>query len=239
MKIAGIDNVSSKDLTQIDEGSDFAAVIRQLVTTAKPRRIIETGTYLGEGTTRAIAGALSEVGDRDVAFFSIEVNRASLQQAAMNLHARGLLDWVRLLNGLSLPRECLPSQQTIQSALVDNPEFPDIFVDHREAQRAELYYAETNFLEVEDNLLVRVLEVFDYRPDFVLLDSGGHIGTAEFDFLIPKLRAPCFIALDDIYHVKHHRNFRLMQGDSRFSILVESKEKFGFCLAHFTPSAKA
>jgi len=133
----------------------------------------------------------------------------------------------------------LPSQQTIQSALVDNPEFPDIFVDHREAQRAELYYAETNFLEVEDNLLVRVLEVFDYRPDFVLLDSGGHIGTAEFDFLIPKLRAPCFIALDDIYHVKHHRNFRLMQGDSRFSILVASKEKFGFCLAHFTPSAKA
>lgn len=238
MKIAGIDNVSEKDLTQIDEGSEFAAVIRQLVVAAKPRRIIETGTYLGEGTTRAIASALCEVGNRDVAFFSIEVNRSNLQQAATNLQSRGLLEWVRLLNGLSLPRECLPSLQEIQSTLVDKPQFNDIFVDHRETQRAELYYAETNFGEVEDNLLGRVLEVFNYCPDFVLLDSGGHIGTAEFDFLIPKLKAPCFIALDDIYHVKHHRNFLLMQSDARFNILVSSKEKFGFCLAHFVPHSE-
>jgi hypothetical protein len=238
MKIAGIDNVSSKDLTQIDEGSQFAAVIQHLVLTAKPRRIIETGTYLGEGTTRAIASALNEVGNRDAAFFSIEVNRSNLQRAALNLHSRGLLEWVRLLNGLSLPRESLPSQEQIQSTLVDNPEFPDIFVDHREAQRAELYYAETNFAEVEDNLLGRVLELFNSCPDFVLLDSGGHIGTAEFEFLIPKLRAPCFIALDDIYHVKHHRNFRSMQSDTRFNILTASKEKFGFCLAHFTPRSE-
>jgi hypothetical protein len=239
MKIAGIDNISHKDLTQIDSGSEFASVIRELIITTKPTRIIETGTYLGEGTTRAIADALREVGNRHAIFLSIEVNRANIHRAAENLHRAGLLDWVRLAHGLSLPRGHLPSLQAIQTTLVDKPEFTDVFVDHREAERAKLYFAETDFGDVADNLLERALEVFNFCPEFVLLDSGGHVGTEEFNYLIPRLRAPCYIALDDIYHVKHHRNFRTMQEDPRFNIIVSSKEKFGFCLAQFDPLQSA
>ncbi len=239
MKIAGIDNVSGKDLTQIDGESDFARAIRELITSIRPTKIIETGTYLGQGTTRAIASALKETGNTEATFFSIEINPNNLNQAAMFLNKEGLLERVRLLQGLSLQRRLLPNESDIHRNLVENPEFADIYVDHKENERAKLYHAETNFQGGDEDLLKKTLDVFQGKPDFVLLDSGGHIGGIEFDYLLSNLKGPCYIALDDIYHVKHHRSFKRMQQDSRFKILRSSKEKFGFCLAHFDPQAGA
>ncbi|GAH97755.1 unnamed protein product, partial [marine sediment metagenome] len=50
-----------------------------------------------------------------------------------------------------------------------------------------------------------------------------------------NLQGECHIALDDIYHVKHHRSFKQIQEDDRFELIVHSEEKFGFCIAKFTP----
>ena len=79
------------------------------------------------------------------------------------------------------------------------------------------------------------MKEFDHRPDFVLLDSGGHMGYVEFRYALPLIHGPCYIALDDIYHVKHHRSFRELQNDPRFELVAVSEEKFGFCVARFTP----
>jgi len=58
IKIAGQDNDSGKDLTQIDKHSQFAEAIGKLLGEIRPQRVIETGTYLGLGTTKVIAETL-------------------------------------------------------------------------------------------------------------------------------------------------------------------------------------
>ena len=121
--------------------------------------------------------------------------------------------------------------------LVLGRRFVLLFVDHDESDRAARYYAETDFPGIPDDLLGQCLREFSFRPDFVLLDSAGHMGYVEFRYLLPFIQAPCYLALDDIYHVKHYRSFSQLCQDSRFELIAASEEKFGFCVAKFTPSA--
>jgi len=236
IKIAG-EEASTHDLTAVDGESEFARTIADLFTRIRPKRLIETGTYLGEGTTRIIAETVKRLGISDAVFCTIECNPKNYSQARSNLTQRGLIDRVQMLHGLSVPRTKLPTIEEIEQSCVNNIEFNDIFVDHQEQQRALLYYKETDFNGIEDDMLGKALSVYGDRPDFVLLDSGGHMGNVEFNYLISRLKGPCYLALDDIFHIKHHKSFKQMQADHRFEILTVSHEKFGFCLAKFTPEA--
>ena len=230
-KVAG--RLSSKDLTRIDAGSHFARCIRDTFAKLRPKRIIETGTYLGTGTTLVIARALRELGLEGATFYSIEVNPAHVRRAIENLARHGFV--VDILNGLSVPRALLPTVKQIEDAYVRHVLADGLVVDHEEPDRARLYHRETDFPNLPDDLLGKSLATFDYRPDFVLLDSGGHLGHAEFRYAIDKLRGPCVIALDDIHHVKHYQSFRDMRADDRFDVIAASEEKFGFCIARFNP----
>ena len=234
IKIAG-EYAKEKDLTQIDSVSEFALGIKKVIAEIKPAKIIETGTYLGTGTTNIVASALKEMKLTESRFFSIEVNENNHRRAVENIKESNLSEYVTLLHGLSLPRTLLPSIEDIEKSTVQQVEFNDIFVDHKESDRANLYYNETNFEDVDDNLLEKCLISFDYEPDFVLLDSGGHIGNIEFNYLIERLKIDCVIALDDINHIKHRKSFIQIQNDPRFENIVSSEEKFGFCIAKFTP----
>ena len=62
------------------------------------------------------------------------------------------------------------------------------------------------------------------------------MGNIEFKYVLKQLKGPCFFVLDDINHVKHFRSFQEIQADDRFEILDTSNEKFGFCIAKFSPS---
>ncbi len=226
-----------RDGMQIETESAFGAEIRNLFARIRPRKIIETGTFLGMGTTTIIAAALKALGISDAAFYTIEVNPQFCARAKEYFAANHTN--VQALNGLSVPRYMLPDRDEIARKTITDVDYDGIFVDHKEQSRVELYYSETDFPQVEDDLLYKCLERFDFRPDFVLLDSGGHIGSIEFDYLIESLQGECYIALDDIYHTKHHRSFQRIQNDPRFEVITASKEKFGFCIAHFTPKAEA
>ncbi len=234
VKIAGQDEVE-KDLTAVGKESEFGSAIHSLFKEIRPKKIIETGTYLGTGTTTIIAGSIKRIGIENAAFLSIEVNPLHIRHAYFNLQNNGLIENVKLLHGLSVPRRMLPTMQEIKDRTVENIEFEDIFVDHKEHERAMNYYRETNFSDVPDDILGKSLAQFQNKPDFVLLDSAGHIGYVEFQYLIQLLEGPCYIALDDIYHIKHHKSFLEMKSDPRFEIIVDSKEKFGFCIAKFNP----
>src|SRR5207248_1789299 len=104
--------------------------------------------------------------------------------------------------------------------------------------RADLYHRETDFPGVQDDMLGRCIKECNGRPDFVLLDSAGHIGYQEFSYLVKLLEGPCVIALDDVYHIKHHKSLQQIQSDPRFNILALSREKFGFCFVEFSPGAQ-
>jgi hypothetical protein len=231
-RIAG--RMSPQDLTRVDTGSHFARCIGDVFARVRPRRIIETGTYLGTGTTMVIARALRDLAlSEESTFYSIEVNPKHAERAATTLKKAGYR--VEILNGLSLPRGLLPTPEQIERMYVNSVVADGLVVDHEESDRAKLYHRETDFPELPDDLLGKVLAEFEYRPDFVLLDSGGHVGHVEFRYVIDKLRGPCVIALDDIHHVKHFQSFRDMRADDRFDLIAASEEKFGFCVARFNP----
>jgi hypothetical protein len=226
-----------KDLTLITVESQFARALKELFTRVRPRRIIETGTYRGTGTTAIIAGTIRDLFIEDAQFISIEVNPANVKRAKENLAKAGLS--VEIINGLSVPRSALPSLEQIERELVQNVLADGLVVDHEEHERAELYFRETDFTGLPEDVLGQVLRRFDHRPDFVLLDSGGHMGYIEFRHVIDQLRGPCHLALDDIHHVKHHRSFQDIKQDPRFEVVATSEEKFGFCIARFDPERHA
>lgn len=223
-----------EDLTEISNESHFSRAITDVMLEFKPLKLIETGTYLGKGTTKIIASALRKLKNK-ATFYSIEVNPKNHQKAAENISASGLTEFVNLLNGLSVPKSLLPDKSRIFEETVASVEFKDVFIDHPENERVEKYFDETNFPGLPEDLLGQCLAEFEYKPDFVLLDSGGHMGYIEFNYLISNIQSECIIALDDVYHIKHHKSFLFMKQDQRFEVIVESKEKFGFCIAKFTP----
>jgi ADP-heptose:LPS heptosyltransferase/predicted O-methyltransferase YrrM len=224
------------NLTSIDRNSEFARNIRDVFVKIRPKRVIETGTFHGNGTTRIIASSLRELGLEDSRFLSIECNSENLALAVTNLAAHGLSELVELIHGLSVPRHLLPAMDVIREKLVYGIAGEGIYVDHDEAVRTARYYAETHFKGIPDDRLGYCLREVGEAPDFILLDSGGHMGTIEFNYLLDNLKSPCYIALDDINHVKHARSFRQISNDPRFTLDVAAQEKFGFCIVRFTPA---
>ncbi len=234
MRIA-VSNHDDHDLTEVSQESEFSACMREVLRRFRPRFIIETGTYLGTGTTFAVAKAIRELHLDTAEFYSIEVNPENYIRARRNLEASGLDQSVRLLNGLSVPRAQLPNSRQIEEQFVTNIPFADVYVDHPEAQRSALYYRETDFPDVPDDLLGYCIRATGHQPDLVLLDSGGHMGNVEFNYVIDRVECKCIIALVDVFHVKHRRSLEQIENDPRFGILHLSPEKCGFCIATFDP----
>jgi len=168
--------------------NDFKDAITYLIKTEKLQRIIETGSYLGEGTTQAIADAL--VGHEQV--FSIEVNPRHYEIA----RKRHRNTPINFMLGLSVGRSDVPT--SISFDVPDN-----IVIDHLDHNRELLYKQEISF-KGADNLLNLALSKLDYKPDLVILDSAGHMGLQEFKYLMNLVEPGFYLALDDTNHVKHY-----------------------------------
>lgn len=222
-----------QDAAAIDRTSDFARSINTLFARTRLRKIVETGTYQGLGSTLTICQALYDNGIPTDQFFSIEVNPTFYGQAYENLAGLGFKP--RLLRGLSVPRGMLPTEADIQRETLDAVADASVFIDHQPDKRVFYYHKETNFPNELDDLLGFVIRSMDGAPDLVMLDSGGHIGYVEFQYALTLIKHPCYFALDDVFHIKHCRSLKAIQSDSRFKLLELSREKFGFCIAHFTP----
>jgi len=227
MIVLGIDTIVD---IQLHKASLFGKEIFKLFKNIRPTKIIETGTYLGLGSTNTIATAIQSLKLKSI-FYSIEVNPYHIEKAKESLGE--LNSFVSLVNGLSIPKEKLPTIDEIQKELISNSENDKLFVDHQEENRASLYMAETDFNYVPDDMLNTCLKKFDYCPDFVLLDSGGHVGYLEFNYLISLLKDDCYIALDDIFHVKHYKSFLQIMNNIRFPKTLILNEGTGHCITKF------
>lgn len=175
--------------------NDFKDAITDLIKSKKLKRIIETGSYLGEGTTQGIADGL--IGDEQV--FSIEVNPRHYE-IARKRHSRTNINF---LLGLSVGRADLPVSCTF--------DVPDhVVVDHLDHNRDILYKQEVSF-KVPDNMLNKALAKVDYKPDLVILDSAGHMGLIEFKYLMNLVEPGFYLALDDTNHVKHYHTVQSLK----------------------------
>ena len=219
--------------------SEFARKLRQIIAERRPQKLIETGTHLGQGTTTIIASALKENGLDNAQFHSIEVNPQYYLRACRNLRENGLARFVTLNNGVSVPRRLLPTAEEIAAGIAHAKTQPDVYLDHAEERRVDLYLTETQFDAVEDDLLGKCLAGFGYEPHFLLLDSAGHMGWVEFQYVLQHIKGPCVIAFDDVRHIKHYQSLAHLRRDPRFRVIAEGAEKFGYCIADFTPAARA
>lgn len=194
----------------------FGRALEALVANNKLTRIIETGTYHGTGTTQAIISGL-EIHDLESEFYSIECNPDFHRIASKNL---SFTDKVNLINGISIPKSKLPS-------LIDFTDYPDhIIVDYKPEIREKMYLAEVKF-DVPDDILGSLLVNQGFEPELVVLDSAGHMGTVEFDYLMTLIKNDFLLALDDTNHVKHYKTVQKITGDERFKEVWKSSDKFG------------
>jgi hypothetical protein len=196
--------------------NDFCEAITHLIQSQRLKKIIETGSYLGEGTTQAIADAL--VGDEQV--YSIEVNPKFHTQAS-KLHRNTPINF---LLGLSIARTELPISTTF-----DVPEH--VYIDHTDKTRAVLYKQEVSY-PVADNMLHYALSKVNFMPDLVILDSAGHMGLQEFRYLMERVEPGFYLALDDTNHVKHYHTCELL-GDN-FKLIFSTDQGFGSRIYHIT-----
>jgi len=213
----------------VDGATQFETELRKLFNKYRPSSVIETGTYLGQGTSTIIWRALRDF-RIDADFTTIEVNPEHHRQAVEHFRANGM--HIRAELGLSVPRAMLPNQAEITDKFINNKEYTGIYYDHDESVRADLYFSETDY-NVSDNLLFGAMERSSFKPDFVLLDSAGHMGFIEFQYVMSLIQGDCLLMLDDVYHCKHFKTLQVIKQDPRFEILVESHEKFGFCIARY------
>lgn len=208
------------------EGKEFKEAVKNLISEIQPSKIVETGTYIGTGTTRILADSL--IGPCEL--LTIEVNPRNNAEAKKNL---AKYRFVRAFCGLSIPRSMLPSIESTETML-KSLENQDIFVDFQEHERLYLYMRECAH-DVPDDLLRVCIRYFGYSVDLFMLDSSGHLGFIEFCHILSLQKSRCHFILDDVFHVKHFKSLKMMENDSRFVIKKLSEEKFGFCIAEYDP----
>jgi hypothetical protein len=196
-------------------GVAFKNEIIQMIKMGGFTKIIETGTYHGTGTTRAVLQGVDKSKPFD--FISIECNPVHVEIARKNT---GKMEGFTILEGLSVPKRLLPKKLNLKG-------YPDdTIVDHREKDRERLYKEEVNF-NCPDELLRTALEMQGGLTELFILDSAGHMGTVEFDYLMGIVRAPFMLALDDTLHIKHRKTVEKIKNDPRFTLTFETAEKFG------------
>lgn len=174
--------------------------------------VLESGTYLGTGSTMAIIDGLTRHG-KEFEFHSIEVNPGHYCQAEKNVPK---LRGVNLHLGVSVPKSKLPTEVKFGRM----PE--DIIVDHKPEHREALYLKEVDY-DVEEDLIGTLLKKF--TPELVFLDSAGHMGWVEYQHLLSKYKGEYYLVLDDVEHVKHYKSAK--DARKNFEVVFETSDKFG------------
>lgn len=209
----------------------FIKALHEVFGVYKPKKIIETGTYLGHGSTKVLWDCAKK-NPPMAQIITIEVNPFRVQSAREYFISNGMSQDIQIWQGLSIERELLPKSGQIVKAVTEARRL-GLQVDANEDIAPTFYEQEINF-PGEDSLLIKAINYFDKRPDLFLLDSAGHIGFREFIYLHTQTLSNCLIVLDDIVHMKHHNSFKFMQTNPDYDILDYCiEEGTGWCIARY------
>src|SRR5262245_56924812 len=199
---------------------------------------IETGTFLGLGSTRFIAEAMHQVGSPK-RLVTVEVNFANWCQAKANLRPYPFVDcrW-GLSVGLDRALEFLKQDEMLRH----HERYPDIYIDNvtdpalaysrellgqaEELERVPLtggaaeFNGKANLHDGED-LLARLLVTHADHTPLIVLDSAGGIGFLEFQIVLEQMaRKRLALLLDDTHHVKHWRSLQHVREGAGFRLVA-------------------
>lgn len=181
---------------------------------------IETGTWLGLGTTRIFADAFVASGRPPRVFYTIESNYGHWRQARQNLVG---YSFVTALCGCSVDPEAA-RRFLAEDEAVQHPErFPEVYVDEY-GSLAEGYAAEFGGPMYKTELLKALLAPL-WKGDrlFISLDSAGGVGWMEFGVVEELLREREYLLfLDDVEHIKHFRSYAFVKArPKQFTVLLQ------------------
>ena len=205
--------------------------------------VVETGTYLGLGSTKTIAEAFSAP---PAEFVTIEANWTSWGAARKNLTR---FPFVTPLWGNSVAREEALAFINEDPAIIHHSAYPDIWID--DINNPQKFYSDEvrgklggfGFAELVakylhysgEDLLRKYLSKFKELRPLIVLDSAGGTGYLEFKITQEVMgNNPYILLLDDIHHLKHFRSLRDMKEDKRYLLLSENMED-GWVLAKHQP----
>jgi hypothetical protein len=201
--------------------------------------IIETGTYLGTGSTRILAEFFAHRPVRR--FVTMETNWNYWRIARRNLRR---FPFVETLWGLSVGRQKALNFIRNDEAIREHQRYPEIFIDDVEnpvgfytrevegahaaratpalksALKSALERLSKVFFWKGEDLLPRTLELHrDHRP-LIMLDSAGGIGHLEFLTTLTSMGDASYaLLLDDTHHLKHFRSLRHIRSDPQFRLI--------------------
>lgn len=227
----------------------FRQTLETLFRENQIRYIIETGTWLGTGSTRTIARAVPSHRPPK-AYYTIEANLTFHTIARFNL-----LPWsfVKPLWGNTIPKEDALRFIRQDDALLHHEQYPEVFIDTTDNPvqfytdeiegklgnnlviKAVDWFGKT-FLKRAENLLYKLLiQHRDDRP-LILLDSAGGIGWLEYKTVVNTMgNRPYWLILDDIHHLKHFRSLMDVQKNPNFK-LIDLSLADGWMIAQHIPS---
>lgn len=219
---------------------DNPDLVNVLVDTFKERPrirvIIETGTYLGLGSTQLLIRAIKQFEKENPRAFSIDLYTIEIDEGNYLKAQNNLKDYpfVHCLHGCSIDAEKAREFIKNDKMLLEHEKYPDIFIDSLDdptgfyldeirGKRFNYGYGERN------NILMKLMpQVFKKRPLF-LLDSAGGLGYLEFQTVVENMgNHRYYILLDDVSHVKHNRSAAYIK-QCKWPILYENERCLFAC----------
>ncbi len=175
-----------------EDGQDFTDDINRLVSEYNIESIVESGTFIGLGSTTILARTGLPVD-------GIECNASHVKNCRNNLKN---FSNVTVHHGLSLEREYC-KKIILNEPFYGRADRLGLVVDVPPNQTVKFYMQEINS-KCPDNLLPMLLQ--KNHRQLIHLDSAGGLGFAEFQEVI-KFKNK-LIVFDDIDHVKHFRSMK-------------------------------
>jgi hypothetical protein len=238
----------------MSKDQEFIDAIATLFRNNKIEYIVESGTYMGTGSTKTIADLVLQNKVPIKTLYTIEVDRKLFSKAIKNLRK---YPFVTPIWGISVdPEEAIKFVNT-DDAIQNHEKYPDVFIDTLN-NPVQFYISELNgqlsqtskpegfFSKIfsnnvspkesfEKNVFKRILLGVKECNPLILLDSAGGIGFLEFNTVLDYLKEKKFIIiLDDIHHLKHFRSLAYIENSKNFTVLNKSPQH-GWVIAMYKP----
>jgi tRNA(1-methyladenosine) methyltransferase and related methyltransferases len=217
---------------EVKNSDKLVAALRQGIAGFQPRLVIESGTYLGQGSTQAILSAFGE--NPPAVFYTLEVSRRFHEQARRNLAAHA---FIQCFWGLSVHRQKAIEFLEQDRFIKDLDPNLDIYVDFLPDPTAGYLnevrggLGDESDQDAPQGLLGMLLE--NHRADrpLICLDSAGGLGWLEFQEMLRfQQEHPFLLFLDDINHVKHYRSKVYVESSAAFRV-IDSDPEDGWMVA--------
>lgn len=232
----------------------FIDTIESIINQNDISYIVESGTYMGTGSTKTIADILEKNRKNITKFYTIEVDNTFFRKAKKNLKK---YPFVEPIWGISVDPDVAINFVNSDDAIANHEKYPDVFIDtlnnpvefytneikgqfSRISIKPGLWdkifkrktLAEERF---QANVFKELLPKIKNSNPIILLDSAGGIGWLEFNTVMEYMKHNSFIIiLDDIHHLKHFRSLAYIEASKNFTLINKSIQD-GWVIAKYQP----